>query len=126
MTYTLFADVVSLILIVVGSFLVFSAAVGVVRFRDTMSRIHAITKPQTTGLILTILGALLKVTGDPEFGIAERGDLGILILLVIFAGMTSPVTAQRLGRVSRREGLYGRGEDISRNDAPADRSFRRR
>ncbi len=126
MSYTLFADVASLILIITGSFLVFSAAVGVVRFPDTMSRIHAITKPQTTGLILTILGALLKVTGDPAFGIAERGDLGVLILLVIFAGMTSPVTAQRLGRVSRREGLYGVSQDMSRNDAPADRSIRRR
>ncbi|MDO5669370.1 MAG: monovalent cation/H(+) antiporter subunit G [Corynebacterium sp.] len=126
MSYTLFADVASLVLIITGAFLVFSAAVGVVRFPDTMSRIHAITKPQTTGLILTILGALLKVTGDPSFGIAERGDLGVLILLVIFAGMTSPVTAQRLGRVSRREGLYGVSQDMSRNDAPADRSIRRR
>lgn len=126
MTYSLFADVASLVLILTGAFLVFSAAVGVVRFPDTMSRIHAITKPQTTGLILTILGALLKVTGDPEFGVAERGDLGVLILLVIFAAMTSPVTAQRLGRVSRREGLYGVREDMSRNDAPADRSIRRR
>lgn len=126
MTYQLFADVTSLVLIFTGSFLVFSAAVGVARFRDTMSRIHAITKPQTTGLILTILGALLKVTGSPEFGIAERSDLGVLILLVVFAAMTSPVTAQRLGRVSRREGLYGAAENMSRNDAPAERSLRRR
>ncbi len=126
MTYQLFADIVSLILIITGSFLVFSAAVGVVRFRDTMARIHAITKPQTTGLILTILGALFKITGSPDLGIAQRADLGILILLVIFAGMTSPVTAQRLGRVSRREGLYGDPRHMSRNDAPADRSLRRR
>lgn len=126
MTYELFADVTSLVLILAGSFLVFSAAVGVVRFKDTMSRIHAITKPQTTGLILTILGALLKVTGSPEFGIDERADLGVLILLVIFAAITSPVTAQRLGRVSRREGLYGAAENMSRNDAPTERSLRRR
>lgn len=126
MTYQLFADVASLVFILAGSFLVFSAAVGVVRFRDTMSRIHAITKPQTTGLILTILGALLKVTGSPEFGIAERSDLGVLVLLVVFAAMTSPVTAQRLGRVSRREGLYGAAGEMLRNDAPADRSLRRR
>ena len=126
MTYELFADVASLVLILAGSFFVFSAAIGVARFRDTMSRIHAITKPQTTGLILTILGALLKVTGSPEFGIAERSDLGVLILLVVFAAMTCPVTAQRLGRVSRREGLYGAAADMSRNDAPADRSLRRR
>lgn len=126
MTYHLFADVASLVLILAGAFLVFSAAVGVVRFRDTMSRIHAITKPQTTGLILTILGALLKVTGSPGFGVDERSDLGVLALLAVFAAITSPVTAQRLGRVSRREGLYGATEDMSRNDAPAERSLRRR
>lgn len=126
MTYSLFADIVSLILILTGSFLVFSAAVGVVRFKDAMSRIHAITKPQTTGLILTILGAIIRITGSEDFGVAERGDLGVLVLLVIFAAITSPVTAQRLGRVSRREGLYGAPESMSRNDAPAERSLRRR
>lgn len=126
MTYSLFADIASLALILTGAFLVFSAAVGVVRFQDTMSRVHAITKPQTTGLILTILGALLRVTGSEEFGIAERGDLGVLVLLVIFAALTSPVTAQRLGRVSRREGLYGSPDTMSRNDAPAEKSLRRR
>ncbi|AKK09771.1 cation:proton antiporter [Corynebacterium testudinoris] len=126
MTYSLFADVASLILIITGALFVFSAAVGVVRFKDTMSRVHAITKPQTTGLVLVILGALLRVTGSPEFGMAERGDLGVLVLLVLFAAMTSPVTAQRLGRVSRREGLYGKPETMSRNDAPAEKSLRRR
>lgn len=126
MTYSLFADVASLVLILTGAFLVFSAAVGVVRFQDTMSRVHAITKPQTTGLILTILGALLRVTGSADFGVAERGDLGVLVLLVIFAALTSPVTAQRLGRVSRREGLYGDADTMSRNDAPAEKSLRRR
>jgi len=126
MTYSLFADVASLVLILTGAFLVFSAAVGVVRFQDTMSRVHAITKPQTTGLILTILGALLRVTGSADFCVAERGDLGVLVLLVIFAALTSPVTAQRLGRVSRREGLYGDVDTMSRNDAPAEKSLRRR
>lgn len=126
MTLQLFTDVISLVFILVGGFLAFSASVGLVRFKDTMSRVHAITKPQTTGLILTILGALLKVTGSPGFGVDERSDLGVLALLAVFAAITSPVTAQRLGRVSRREGLYGATEDMSRNDAPAERSLRRR
>lgn len=57
MSYHLFADVISIVLILIGSLLVLAAAIGVARFPDTMSRVHAISKPQTTGLILTILGA---------------------------------------------------------------------
>ncbi|SES16843.1 Na(+)/H(+) antiporter subunit G [Corynebacterium cystitidis DSM 20524] len=124
-TYALIADIISLILIISGSFLVFSAAVGVIRFKDTMSRIHAITKPQTTGLILMVIGTILRLTGSPEFGPAEKSDIGVLVLLILFALMTNPVTAQRLGRVSRREALYGSKKAMSRNDAPADHRPRR-
>ena len=91
-----------------------------------MARVHAISKPQTTGLIFTILGALIKVTGSEDFSVAERGDLGILILLVLFAMITSPVTAQRTSRIARREGLYGPAESMSRNEHPATRSMRRK
>ena len=126
MTYSLIADIVSLILIVCGALLVFSAAVGVVRYKDTMSRVHFVTKPQTVGLLLTMLGALIRVTGSETFGVAERGDLGMLFLLVLFAMMTSPVTAQRMSRIARREGLYGKEDDMTRNDRPAGKSMRRK
>lgn len=121
MNWTLIADIVSLFFILAGALLVFSSAVGVVRFRDTMSRVHAITKPQTTGLILVMVGTIIRVVGFEDFSVAERGDLGLLALLVLFALMTNPVTAQRLGRVSRREGLYGKKDSMSRNDAPSER-----
>ncbi|WP_191373807.1 monovalent cation/H(+) antiporter subunit G [Corynebacterium stationis] len=126
MSYALFADVVSLILIFAGALLVLSAAIGVARFQDPMSRIHFVTKPQTVGLIFTILGAGIRVTGSESFGVAERGDLGILFLLVVFALATSPVTAQRMTRISRREGLYADDEHMSRNDQPATKQMRRK
>ncbi|MFH0411550.1 monovalent cation/H(+) antiporter subunit G [Corynebacterium sp. L4756] len=126
MTYALFADIASLILILCGGVLVLSAAIGVARFQDPMSRIHFVTKPQTVGLVFTILGAVIRVTGSENFGVAERGDLGILFLLVLFAMLTSPVTAQRMTRISRREGLYAEDDRISRNDHPATRQMRRK
>lgn len=126
MNWILIADVISLVFILAGSIFVFSAAVGVTRFKDTMSGIHAITKPQTTGLLLVVTGTIIRIVGSEDFSVAERGDLGILVLLILFALMTSPVTAQRLGRVSRREALYGAKEDMSRNDAPAERRARAR
>lgn len=125
MSIQLFTDIISLIFILTGAVLSFSAAVGLVRFRDSMSRVHAITKPQTTGLILTVVGAIIRMLGHEDFDFSMRGDMGILVLLIFFAMLTSPVTAQRVGRVSRREGLYGEKRGLSRNDAPADRGVKK-
>ena len=126
MNIELITDIVSLVFILAGSAFALSAAIGVARFRDTMSRVHSVSKPQTTGLILTIIGALIRVVGSGTFSIAEKGDLGILILLVIFAMITSPVTAQRISRIARREGLYGADDSMSRNDRPAGKSLRKK
>ena len=113
------ADVISLLFILPGAFMVFSAAVGTARFNSTLARVHAITKPQTTGLVLMITGTIIRVVTAEDFSVHERGDIGMMVLLVIFALMTSPVTAQRLGRIARRGGLYGDDEQLTRNDRPA-------
>ncbi|WJY68848.1 monovalent cation/H(+) antiporter subunit G [Corynebacterium auris] len=121
MNWHLIADIVSLLFILPGALMVFSAAVGFVRFRSTMARIHAITKPQTTGLVLMVLGTFIRIIGHPDFGVHERGELAVLALLVLYALMTSPVTAQRLGRIARREGLYGGEDALTVNERPAPR-----
>ena len=113
-------DVISLIFIVAGALQVFFASVGINRFRSTLARVHAVTKPQTVGLIMVIVGVIFRLIGDEHFDVGQRGDVGMLFLLVLFALMTNPVTAQRLGRVSRREGLYGNEEDIAINEHPGD------
>ncbi|QPK78924.1 monovalent cation/H(+) antiporter subunit G [Corynebacterium lizhenjunii] len=110
------ADAASLIFILTGALLIFAAAVGVARFRDTMSRVHAISKPQTIGLVLCLIGACIRVVFHPDFDVNHRSDLGIVVLLGLFALMTAPVTAQRISRIARREGLYA--PDMSRNDRP--------
>src|SRR5699024_4365992 len=126
MSYALFADIASIVLIFAGALLVLSASIGVARFLDPMARIHFVTKPQTVGLVFTILGAAIRVTVSESVGIAERGDLGILFLLVVFALATSPVTDQRMTRISRREGLYADDDQMSRNDQPATKQMLRK
>ncbi len=126
MNIQLITDAVSLALVLVGAALSFAGSVGLVRFGDTMSRIHAVAKPQTAGLVLTILGAIIRVAGSENLSPGERGDMGVLLLLIVFSFLTSPVTAQRIGRVARREGLYASKEKMARNDAPADRSLNKR
>lgn len=112
-------DVLSLVFMTAGALQVFFASLGIARFGNTIARIHAVTKPQTVGLILVIVGVIFRLIGSQNFGPGQRGDVGMLILLVLFALMTNPVTAQRLGRVSRREALYGGEEQLSVNENPA-------
>ncbi|WPJ93598.1 monovalent cation/H(+) antiporter subunit G [Corynebacterium sp. UMB2355A] len=122
MTLAFFLDAASLVFILPGAFMVFSAAIGTARFQSTMARIHAITKPQTTGLVLMIIGTIIRLSNGQAGGAAgthELHDIGVILILLIFALMTNPVTAQRLGRVARREGLYGNPDTLSRNDRPA-------
>ena len=54
MNFQLITDIVSLVLLAMGGVLVFATAIGLVRFKDTMSRVHPVTKPQTLGLVITI------------------------------------------------------------------------
>lgn len=42
-------DIVAAVLILSGSALALTAAIGIVRFPDTLSRMHAATKPQVLG-----------------------------------------------------------------------------
>ena len=61
-----FVDIVCAVLILGGSALALTAAIGVVRFPDTLSRMHSATKPQVLGLLLVLAG-LLAVTSGVSF-----------------------------------------------------------
>lgn len=88
-------DVVAGVLVLAGSFLALTAAIGVVRFPDTLSRMHAATKPQVLGLLLVLLGAAIRLRG--------HADVGMLILSGLFAIITAPVIANRVGQLAYRE-----------------------
>ncbi|MGV0798197.1 monovalent cation/H(+) antiporter subunit G, partial [Mycolicibacterium elephantis] len=51
------ADVITAVLVLGGSTLALTAAIGIVRFPDTLTRMHSATKPQTLGLLLVLAGA---------------------------------------------------------------------
>lgn len=88
-------DVISAVLVLAGSALALTAAAGVVRFPDTLSRMHAASKPQTLGLLLVLFGAALRLRGHP--------DVGMIILTGLFTIITAPVVAQRVGQLAYRE-----------------------
>ena len=57
-------DVIALLCLVGGSLMSLAAAVGLVRFPDLLSRMHAGTKPQVLGLLL-LLTAVAIESGNP-------------------------------------------------------------
>ena len=93
-------DVAILVLILLGAVLCLSAAVGLLRFRDVPSRLHAATKPKVLGLILICLAIALsqRTVGGILIGLA----LVAPIVLMQFA--TAPLSAHIVGRQAYRNG----------------------
>ncbi|MBC7301280.1 MAG: monovalent cation/H(+) antiporter subunit G [Nocardia sp.] len=86
---------VSAVLILTGCVLAFTASIGIVRFPDTLTRMHAATKPQVVGLIMVLIGT----------GIDIRDDVNVwmLVLTALFTVITAPVVAHLIGRTAYRE-----------------------
>ena len=87
-------DGVAALLVVASSVLALSAAVGLNRFPDLFTRIHAAAKPQTLGVVLVLI-AIGVVTRDP-------GHVWLLIAIGAFQLMTVPVSALLVGRRAYR------------------------
>lgn len=96
MSWTAVADVVSAVCLLAGAFLAFAAGVGVLRFPDLLSRMHAGTKPQTLGLILVLAGLALRLrSGSAVWSLA---------FVVLFQLLTAPAAAHLVGRAGYRTG----------------------
>jgi multicomponent Na+:H+ antiporter subunit G len=87
-------DVLSSVLIILGALMSLLAGIAVLRFPDTMSRIHAATKPQVLGIMLLMLGLGLRL--------GSLGVIGMLVLIVILQFVTAPVSAHLTVRVAFR------------------------
>ena len=92
------ADIVCAVLILGGSALALTAAIGVVRFPDTLSRMHSATKPQVLGLLLVLAGAAIRLRGHP--------DVGMIILTGMFTIITAPVVVMVSETVWIRDGRF--------------------
>ncbi|MCK9250546.1 MAG: monovalent cation/H(+) antiporter subunit G [Solirubrobacteraceae bacterium] len=88
------ADVLAAICLITGSALSLAAAIGIVRFPDLLTRLHAASKPQALGLLLVIIGLGLRL----RTGI----DATSLLLVGVFQLLTVPVGAHMVGRAAYR------------------------
>ena len=89
-------DVVAVVLLLLGAFLCLTAGLGLVRFPDVLTRMHAGTKPQVLGLLLVVVGLALRLREPPA--------IAILALVALFQMVTAPVASHMAGRASYRAG----------------------
>lgn len=89
-------DVVVLALILIGAALCLTAAIGVVRFRDVPSRLHAATKPQVLGFLLICTAIALSLR--------SWGVVAFLVPVVLVQLATAPLSAHVVGRQAYRNG----------------------
>ena len=90
-------EIISALFVLAGALLTLASAIGLARFRDTLSRMHPAAKPQVLGLVLVLFGAGIRIYPNT--------DLGMLVLAAIVAVSTAPVIANRVGNVAYRESV---------------------
>jgi multicomponent Na+:H+ antiporter subunit G len=103
-------DIVGAVCVMIGAFLCLAAAVGLARFPDVLSRMHAATKPQTLGLILIVTGVELSLRSWAAFG--------TVLLIAALQFMTAPVAAHLVSRTVYRSNQVRR--DLLDRDDLAD------
>lgn len=87
-------DVLTAICLLGGALMSLAAAIGLLRFPDLMSRMHAATKPQVLGLLLMLSAIGLQMR--------MWSLLPILIVAWLFQLLTVPVSAHMVGRAGYR------------------------
>jgi multicomponent Na+:H+ antiporter subunit G len=100
MTIDTVADVLAGTCLVTGALLSLAAGMGLMRFPDLLSRMHAATKPQVLGLLLILTGAALRLQNTI--------DITTLVLIAVFQLATAPVGAHMVGRSVYRAGQVRR------------------
>ena len=88
-------DVMTIAAVSAGAFFFLAGTVGLLRFPDTLTRLHALTKADNLGLGLVVLG-LLPQTGSLRDGL----KLVSIWLLGLLAGAT---VSQLIARTARQD-----------------------
>ena len=92
---SLFLDAFSIAAIVAGAFFFLAGTVGLLRFPDAYTRLHALTKADNLGLALVVIGLLPQMDG-----VLAAAKLVLVWLLVLLSGA---VVSQLIARAARRQ-----------------------
>lgn len=90
----LLLDAFSVLAIAAGMFFYLAGTVGLLRFPDAYTRLHALTKADNVGLALVVLGLL------PQVGSVLAGLKLVLVWLLVI--LSSAVVSQLIARTTRQ------------------------
>lgn len=90
-------DILSIVAIAGGAFFFLAGTVGLLRFPDTLTRLHALTKADNLGLGLIVLGLIPRL--DSALAAVKLIVVWLLVLLA------SAVVSQLIARAARRGDL---------------------
>ena len=91
----------------IGIFFNCLGSIGLLRFPDVYTRLHAATKATTFGSIFTSLAVIvysfsrLNITGDSKFIVLALHTIVALVCLII----TNPTGAHAIARAAHRSGV---------------------
>lgn len=88
-------DFFTMAMVTAGAVLFLAGTLGLLRFPDTLTRLHALTKVDNLGLGLVVLGLM------PQLGFPAAAKMLAVWLLVQFSGA---IVTQILARSARGEG----------------------
>lgn len=87
-------DVIALVLVLIGALLCLTAAIGLLRFRDVPTRLHAATKPQVLGFILICIAVGVSLQSWPV--------VAFLVPVALIQLATAPLSAHMVARQAYR------------------------
>ena len=85
-------EIISLLLVFLGSVFILIASIGLLRFRETLTRLHATTKATSFGLLMIVTGV----------GIFFLTPVVVIkaVLVVLFIYLTAPLAAHSISQSS--------------------------
>jgi multicomponent Na+:H+ antiporter subunit G len=98
MSIGVFLDYLAATFLAIGAALSVAAGIGLLRFPDALSRLHAATKPQILGLIFILAAVALDAR--------SWATLLVLAPVLVFQMLTAPISAHMVGRAGYRTGNF--------------------
>lgn len=96
---TIMTYIVIIISLLIGTFFIFSSAVGILRFPGVFTRLHASTKAPTLGISSLLIGTFIFLY------VAHGLFSGKLLLAILFILLTNPVGGHMLSRAAHKSGV---------------------
>lgn len=93
MTLSTLATLAAAISLLIGSGFVLVGAIGLLKFHDPMTRLHAPTKVGTLGIGMLLVASILAALAEGDPSMHE-------LLIMAFLFVTAPVSANFIAKVS--------------------------